>query len=704
MSKSQSRNLNLAASTALTTAVQTTTPRASIYADILADSLAVPANQGILRLAQSGRPTPIQIAKPLCCNGLMQTPRIDGALSADKDLAQRMAMTVNIRRICATAGLVIFLAVSLGCPAGFAAESKRVLLLHSFGRDFKPWSEYGKAIRAELDRQSPWPVDIIEYSLITARFSDENPEAPFVEYLRAVFDKHPLDLIVSIGAPAAAFVQRNRQRLFATTPMVFMAVDQRRVQNSNLTANDAAVAVRINYLSAFENILQVLPDTKNVIVVVGTSPIEKFWKETIGKEVAPLANRIKLSWTDELSFEALLRQASALPPHTAIFWELMIVDAAGVVHEGDVPLTKLHAVANAPIFSYDESFFGSAIVGGPLLLVADSSRQAAAVAIRILGGEKPGEIRTPPVQFASPVFDWREMQRWGISESNLPPGSEIRFRNPTAWEQYRAYILAFIVAILIQSALIFWLLYEHWRRQRAEILARNTMSELTHVNRVATGGQLSASIAHEVNQPLAAMLANAEAALRWLERANVEEVRECLKGIVSAGFRASDIIKNLSAMFKHDVQEKTLVDINKQVLSILALVVIDLQKHEIELQTQLDDRIPEVFGNQVQLQQVILNMVMNAIELMSSSQTRVLRVQTQLSQSNRVHVSIEDTGMGIEPSNVAQIFKPMFTTKARGMGMGLSICQSIIENHGSRILVSPRANGGSIFQFELPIT
>ena len=619
-----------------------------------------------------------------------------------KSLAQQIAIGIHIGRICTTAALVVFLAASLGCPAGFAAESKRVLLLHSFGRDFKPWSEYGKAIRAELDRQSPWPVDTIEYSLVTARSSDENPEAPFVEYLRALFAKRPLDLIVSIGAPAAAFVQRHRQRLFATTPMVLTAIDQRRVQYSNLTANDAAVAVRINYLSAFENILQVLPDTKNVIVVVGTSPIEKFWKEAIANEVEPLANRIKLSWTDELSFEALLKQASALPPHTAIFWELMIVDAAGVVHEGDVPLTRLHAVANAPIFSYDESFFGSAIVGGPLLLVADSSRQTAAVAIRILGGEKPGEIRVPPVQFASPMFDWREMQRWGISESRLPPGSKILFRNPTVWEQYRAYILAVIAAILIQSALIFWLLYEHWRRQRAEILVRSTMSELSHVNRMATAGQLSASIAHEVRQPLSGMLASAYAALRWLEQANVEEVRERLNGIVSEGHRASDIITNLRAMFKHDGQEKTLVDINKLVLSVLELVRIDLTKHEIELQTQPDDRIPGVLGNEVQLQQVILNLVTNAIELMSSLQTRVLRIQTQLSQSNTVHVSIEDTGTGIEPSDVARIFQPMFTTKERGMGMGLSICQSIIENHDGRIWVSPGANGGSIFQFELP--
>jgi C4-dicarboxylate-specific signal transduction histidine kinase len=228
------------------------------------------------------------------------------------------------------------------------------------------------------------------------------------------------------------------------------------------------------------------------------------------------------------------------------------------------------------------------------------------------------------------------------------------------------------------------------------------MSELTHVNRVATVGQLSASITHEVNQPLAAMLTNAEGALRWLKKGNIEEVDASLKDIVSDGFRASDIIKNLRAMFKHDVQEKTPVDINKLVSSVLALVVIDLQKHEVELQTQLDEQIPPVLGNQVQLQQVILNLVMNAIEAMSSSQTRVLRIKTALSQPNKVHVSVEDTGTGIKPSDVDRLFKPLFTTKARGMGMGLSICQSIIETHGGRIWVPPGANGGSIFQFELP--
>ena len=591
----------------------------------------------------------------------------------------------------------------LACELALAAESKRVMVLHSFGRDFKPWNEYARTIRTELERQSPWPLDITDHSLLTARSSDEDPEAPFVEYLRALHSKKPPDLIVSIGAPAAAFVQRHRADLFANTPMVFTAVDERRVQSSLLTPSDAVVAVRIDYLEAVKNILQVLPDTKNIVVVVGTSPIEKFWKEEIGSSVASLSDRVTFAWTDGLSFDEILKQAAALPPHTAIFWELMIVDAAGVVHEGNTALARLHAATNAPIFSYDESFFGSEIVGGPMLSVQEGSGQTAAVAVRVLGGEKAGDIKLPPVRFAAPKFDWRQMQRWGISEKNLPPGSEIYFREPSLWDQYQVQIVAIGAALLAQAILISWLIFEHRRRHLAEVLARNSMSELTHMNRVATAGELSASIAHEVNQPLTGIVARAGAARRWLKKdtPGINEALAALDQIEAAGLRASDIVINVRSLFKKDTQDRSAVDINKLIWTVLGLVYIDLRKHEIELRSELDDQLPSVLGNEVQLQQVILNLVMNAIDSMRSVELRVLTIKSRPNE-DVAQVSIEDTGIGIPPSNRDQIFNPLFTTKENGMGMGLSICRSIVLSHDGRIWVSPGVNGGSIFQFELP--
>ena len=381
------------------------------------------------------------------------------------ELKRRIRITQDV---CACIGATILLLVTLGTAA---AESKRVMMLHSFGRDFKPWSEYARTIRAELDRQSPWPLEITEHSLMSARSSDENPEAPFVEYLRALHATSPLDLIVSLGAPAVAFVQRHRQQLFADTPMVFTAVEQRRVQYSNLTPNDTVVAVAHSFPAVFENILRVLPDTTTVAVVNGNSLNERYWLEEMRREVRRFANRISFIWYSDLSFEEILKHAASLPPHSAIFWHLMNVDAAGVVHEGDTGLPRLHAVANAPIFSYDDSFFGRAIVGGPMHSVLEGSRATAAVAIRVLGGEKPGDIKEPPIGFATPKFDWREMQRWGISERRLPPGSEIHFRDPTAWDQYRAQILLVCAVVLVQSALIAWLIYTRRKRRRSETAA-----------------------------------------------------------------------------------------------------------------------------------------------------------------------------------------------------------------------------------------
>jgi len=614
--------------------------------------------------------------------------------------------SLNKRVYIAVATICSLMMQLFVCLPVSAAEPKQVMLLYSFGKDFKPWSAYATSIRAELNRQSPWPLDITEYSLVSARSGDEDPETPFVEYLRATFAKRPLDLIVSVGAPAARFVQRHRQKLFATTPMVLMAVDERRVQYSSLTSNDTVVAVRINYLAAVENILKVLPDTKDVTVVVGTSPVEKFWKEAIGKELEPLADRIRLSWTDHLSFEEFLKQARTLPPNSAIFWELMIVDAAGVVHEGGTALSRLHAVANAPIFSYDESFFGREIVGGPLLLVADSSRQTAAVAARILNGEKAGEIRVSPVQFASPMFDWREMQRWGIGENRLPPGSQIYFRDPTLWSQYRWLLILIASVILTEAALIIGLLYEHRRRRVAEVQSFQRMSELAHLNRLATAGELSASIAHEVKQPLAAMVAQSGAAMRWLgqKTPNLTEARAALGKIQVAGDRASQVVENLRSMFRKESSERRPLDVNSLIENVLGLTRREAQKHGVEVQVSLfEGPMPEISGDQAQLEQVFLNLIMNAIEAMGSSTSgvRTLEIKSAASDTGDVLVTVADSGPGVPVEKFDKIFDAFFTTKPEGMGMGLSICRSIVDAHGGRLWAS-RGEPGLTFYVWLP--
>ena len=422
------------------------------------------------------------------------------------------------------------------------------------------------------------------------------------------------------------------------------------------------------------------------------------------RELKPFENRITFTWTSDQSFNEILKHASELPPHSAIYWHGMLVDGAGVVHEGDSTLKRLHATANAPMFSFIDVFFNGEIVGGPMHSMLEGARETAAVAMRILNGERPADIKAPPTRFAAPIFDWRELQRWGISESRLPPGSEIHFREPTAWEQYRAQIWRSSAALLLQAALIGWLIYEHRRRHLAEVQSRNAIAELTYLNRRATAGELSASIAHEINQPLTGISTRASAALRWLRREtpNLEKAGAALEQIVAASHRAADIVTSVRAMFKKDTSERLPVDVNRLILAVLAIARIDLQKNGVELWTQLDDGISLIEGDAVQLQQVVLNLVMNANDAMRSVQPRVLSVKSKLNGHDCVQVSIEDTGIGIDPANRDQIFKPLFTTKDHGMGMGLSICRSIIEGHEGKLWVTAGNTCGTIFHFELP--
>src|SRR5260370_2847727 len=239
--------------------------------------------------------------------------------------------------------------------------------------------------------------------------------------------------------------------------------------------------------------------------------------------------------------------------------------------------------------------------------------------------------------------------------------------------------------------------------ERTDELQR-TMAELTHMNRVARAGGLSASIAHEINQPLAAILLSAGAARRLLalREQSIEKARDALDQIESDGHRAGEIITSLRGMFKRETQARKPIDINKLIFTVLAIVRHELEKHGVELRTELDESLPALEGDRVQLQQVVLNLVMNAIEAMQSVAPRILSIRSCVSKPNFVHVAVEDTGTGIDPSNHDHIFNPMFTTKKRGMGIGLSICNSIIESHNGRIWVTPGIDKGSIFQFELP--
>jgi len=583
-----------------------------------------------------------------------------------------------------------------------AADPKRVFILHSFGPAFA--DAYAKQLRSELDRQLPGRLELYEDWLVSARFGTAKEETAFASYLQVLFADHPIDLVITIGAPAARFVAHNRHILFTATPELLTDVEQRRLSDLYLTANDTAVPISVSIPTILDNILRVLPQTGNIAIVIGSSPIEKYWATQIRNSLQPLSDRLTVTWLSDLSFDDLLKRASTLPPRSAILYFALSQVVPGISLDEDLALARLHAAANAPMFSIMDPYLGKGIVGGPLISEEELSRKTVDLAVRILQGEHAGEMRVPAVQFAAPQFDWRELQRWHIRESDLPPGSIIRFRGPTAWEQYRWAIVVIVVFILLQTTLIGALLYERRRRRSLEMEAHRRLSELARMNRRSAVGELSASLAHEVFQPLTSAMSNADAA-ELIVPPNLTELKEILSDVKRDVGRASEVIAGLRRLLAKAPAVLKELDLNELVREVFKFLATPAAERRVELAMDLDPRAPRVRGDRTQIQQVILNLVLNAVEAVAMTATAKRQIvgRTLVLDATFVEVSISDSGPGIAMDKIKDVFEPFFTSKEGGMGMGLAIARSIVESHGGSIVAENIPDGGALFRLRLRI-
>lgn len=252
----------------------------------------------------------------------------------------------------------------------------------------------------------------------------------------------------------------------------------------------------------------------------------------------------------------------------------------------------------------------------------------------------------------------------------------------------------------------FGIVFDITDRKQAQDSLEEARAELVRVARVNQMGAMTGSIAHEISQPLSSMVTAANAALSWLSRSNpdVEEAKTLLQGIVHDGQRASDIIKGIRTLFKADVETRSAVNLNELVREVLALARSELRNSLIEVRTDLDETLPTLTADPVQLQQVIFNLITNAIDAMDpvADRDRILRIRSERREGQWIVISIADSGTGIASENIDRIFKSFFTTKTDGMGMGLAICQSIVESHGGRLTASPAYPHGAVFNVTLP--
>lgn len=421
------------------------------------------------------------------------------------------------------------------------APARRLLIIHSFGREIAPYAASIAVFRRELASRSPEPVVFIETTLDAGRTLRPAGEAAFAAYLRERFADPAPDLIVSVAGPAALFLARWRNEIFPGVPLMMTAVDVRVVPRAALRPGDAAVTTRIDLPRVFDALLRLLPDTRTIAVVLGITPLERYWREQLQHDTAFLAGRVNFVWLDGLSLPQIKQRVATLPPRSAVYFGLLVVDGAGVPHEGQQALSELRQEANAPIFSIFEGDLGLGVVGGPYISQTRSGSETARLALQQLAAGPRAGAQEVTVGMDTVAYDVRELQRWRIDEARLLPHGELRYRPASPWVQYRSAILATTGILLAQTGLIAALLLQRARTRRAEREARSLGGRLITAYE-DEGRRLARELHDDITQRLAGVAIEA-ATLGRIGDAAAREAAE-----QSIGSELADLSRDVHAL------------------------------------------------------------------------------------------------------------------------------------------------------------
>ncbi len=607
-------------------------------------------------------------------------------------------------RISSVAGLLAGLLLLAALPSEAEPAVQQVLMVQSLDRGNMVLDRFIGDFRVTLDQRAGKPVNVVQAVVGPTGFVGASEQA-LVDYIHSMYANRPPDLIVTTGGPAAVFARKHRRELFPAIPLLFASVDQRYLRGAPLGENETAVAVVNDFPRLVDDILRVLPETRQVFMVIGSGELGRFWRRTLETEFKRFGDRVTFVWSDQMSLEDIRRHCASLPPNSAIMYLAFGTDVQGGAYADEQVLAELHAKANAPLFGAFTPMLGSGIVGGSLMSIEDVARNTASVANRILRGEPLASLGVPPQTAGQPIFDWRELQRWRIPETRLPRGSVVQFRAPSAWDEHRSGILSAIGVLALQSLLIAWLLYERRGRRRAETESRRNFVLAADANRRETISALAASIGHELGQPLSSIMHNAHA-LQMMVTANgpapvAEE--EILDDIQAEAALAVQIVERHRTMLRSRQLQKRPVDLHSVIDQTLALVAHDMRARQIEVVLDSPSTPCIVEGDGVLLEQVLVNLVRNAMDALAETPPATRRITIQsVATASDVQLSVCDNGTGLPAGTAGTLFSPFVTTKPHGLGIGLSIAQRILDAHGGTIVARQNPGGGAIFTVTLP--
>lgn len=712
--------------------------------------------------------------------------------------------------------------VTVGIAHGQAPP--RVLVLFSNDRLLPANQRYDEGMRRALDPQeNQVPVTLFAEFLDAIRLGGAEREEAMEEYLLKRYRETAPQVLVALGPQALDFFLKRRDSLFPGVPLVFGGVSVERVKDLK---GVAGLPMELTVAPAVEALQAMRPQTREIVLVHGSSDFDRSWRDKALAQCAPFADRVKISDFPELPLEELKSRLSALPESTAVIYLTYFLSPTGETYTPASVASPLAEASAVPLIGPYDTYIGSGLLGVSASPFEEEGMVLGKVIRRVLSGETVESIGVLPPNPSRVILDARQVERWKIR--SLPATAELRFRTPTLWEAHRTGVIATVTVIGLQGVLIAGLVFARAHQRRAEMELRlsearfsgvfrgspaaisivrqsdgriidvnpgweettgvpradaigrtpveagmvisgdaeghfrlflesgkplhdyeqvqrtpdgrlrvlslstelitlqdepcfiivakdvteshgaeNARQRLAHTSRLAMLGEMTASIAHEVNQPLGAILSNAEAAEMLLEQPvpPMEEVKQILSDIRRDDLRASAVIQRVRALVGRREVQRVPLDLNELLAGSIRMVTHEAHRRGVSLVHEFADDLPEVFADPVQVEQVLLNLLINAMDAMKDTPvaSRSIVVRSARKSVSAVEASVEDSGQGIPPEALERVFDSFFTTKEGGMGLGLSLAWSIAEAHGGALFAENNTSAGSTFRLILPV-
>ena len=601
-----------------------------------------------------------------------------------------------------TAFVLGFLPLSLHA----AGEEDRVLMLYGVDPYLPPFLVMDRAVRETVVSQSGRRVLFFSESLDTQRVNLETIESELVSLFAKEYGALRINVVVAVSRTALDFFLRHGERLWPGARVVYLGFVGYEDVATKLPAGATAVVSILDAAGTIDIARRLQPLARRLVVISGTSEIDRTAERQAREALAKVGDRLSVEYLSGVPQAELVARVADEGPDSIIIYLVQFRDRDGRPYEPHDVLRAVVESSRAPVYGAAETYIGLGAVAGSAASYEARGRLVGEQVLQALAGRFPEPSRTVLAAPNRCIADARALRRWSLNERELPGDCQVLFKDVSVWRRYGWQIALTLAIVAAQAALIVGLLSQRRKRRLAEEAEQAQRAALGRAARLTTAGELTGAIAHEINQPLGAILTNVDTAELMLDsgRDRREELRSILDDIRRDDLRASEVIKRMRDLLGKQNLERKVFDLNDVVRELESIMRAEARRRSVALEIKRAPEAIAIMGDRIQMQQVLINLVLNAMDAVADQPEarRMVSVTVAQSESGAV-LTVRDRGQGIAPEHQARLFESFFSTKPSGMGLGLSISRSIVEAHGGRVSADSDPVEGTVFRAELPL-